>query len=283
MPNRQMVGGELYRYAFQGQEKDPETGKEAFQLRLWDGRIGRWLTTDPMHEFASPYLGMGNNPIVLTDPDGGSTDNEYLIRRDGSKEQIGTRGGDLVDYYSFEFGHQDYGRMFVVNKLFGFSTWTNQFTPVDDYNGFIDDFKSDIFKKSIGQSVDNYRFSTKLELFNSTSIQIDKILFNHGVPGNSLTPSSIDKSEVVGLAFDLGQPIINKVIDNKVNRRVLKFMFKGASETIGLYLSSQSLGGPTPQQYRQGNISFVKTEVNNYFNKNIDFSTYFNIYIGRKF
>jgi len=48
-----------YRYAFQGQEKDSETGKEAFELRIWDARIGRWLTTDPKGEFASPYLGMG--------------------------------------------------------------------------------------------------------------------------------------------------------------------------------------------------------------------------------
>ncbi len=70
MPNRQMIGGELYRYAFQGQEKDPETGKEAFQLRLWDGRIGRWLTTDPAREFASPYVGMGNNPINFIDKRG---------------------------------------------------------------------------------------------------------------------------------------------------------------------------------------------------------------------
>lgn len=74
MPNRQIVNGEPYRYAFQGQEKDPETGKEAFQLRLWDARIGRWLTTDPKGEFHSPYLGMGNNPMRLIDPDGGSTE-----------------------------------------------------------------------------------------------------------------------------------------------------------------------------------------------------------------
>lgn len=69
MPNRNVEGD--YRYAYQGQEKDPETGKEAFELRLWDGRIGRWLTTDPAREFVSPYLGMANNPISLTDPDGG--------------------------------------------------------------------------------------------------------------------------------------------------------------------------------------------------------------------
>ena len=71
MPNRQIVNGEPYRYAFQGQEKDPETGKEAFQLRLWDGRIGRWLTTDPYRQYSSPYVGMGNDPINGIDPDGG--------------------------------------------------------------------------------------------------------------------------------------------------------------------------------------------------------------------
>ena len=70
MPRRGLSGGN-YRYAYQGQEVDPETGKEAFQLRLWDARIGRWLTTDPYGQFASPYLGMGNNPISMTDPDGG--------------------------------------------------------------------------------------------------------------------------------------------------------------------------------------------------------------------
>ena len=70
MPNRQIINGEPYRYAYQGQEKDPETGKEAFQLRLWDARIGRWLTTDPAKQYASPYLGMGNNPMNGIDPDG---------------------------------------------------------------------------------------------------------------------------------------------------------------------------------------------------------------------
>ncbi len=69
LPGRTSSTG--YRYAFQGQELDPETGMEAFQLRLWDGRIGRWLSPDPMGQFDSPYLGMGNNPVNLIDPDGG--------------------------------------------------------------------------------------------------------------------------------------------------------------------------------------------------------------------
>lgn len=60
-----------YRYAFQGQERDPETGMEAFELRLWDNRIGRWLTPDPYGQYHSPYMGMGNNPISMIDLDGG--------------------------------------------------------------------------------------------------------------------------------------------------------------------------------------------------------------------
>jgi RHS repeat-associated protein len=61
----------MYRYAFQGQELDKETGMEAFQLRLWDGRIGRWLSPDPYGQHFSLYLGMGNSPVNTIDPDGG--------------------------------------------------------------------------------------------------------------------------------------------------------------------------------------------------------------------
>ena len=69
MPGK--FGGGNYRYAYQGQEKDDETGFEAFELRQWDGRIGRWMTIDPKRQFASPYVGMGNNPVRKIDPDGG--------------------------------------------------------------------------------------------------------------------------------------------------------------------------------------------------------------------
>ena len=74
MPNKHVQGD--YRYAYQGQEKDPETGMEAFELRLWDGRIGRWLNPDPYGQYSSPYLGMGNNPINGVDPDGGCFDDD---------------------------------------------------------------------------------------------------------------------------------------------------------------------------------------------------------------
>ena len=99
MPKRRW-GANGYRYAYQGQEIDPETGKEAFQLRLWDGRIGRWLTTDPKGEFSSPYLGMGNNPMNKIDPDGGSTSENPIYGSDSKFRGYDSKGvgGEAIIY-----------------------------------------------------------------------------------------------------------------------------------------------------------------------------------------
>ena len=80
MPNRNVEGN--YRYNYQGQELDKETGKVAFELRLYDPRINRWLTTDPKGQYHSPYMGMDNRPHMSIDPDGGSTeiDPNFLIK-----------------------------------------------------------------------------------------------------------------------------------------------------------------------------------------------------------
>ncbi|MCH5718201.1 RHS repeat domain-containing protein [Niabella hibiscisoli] len=76
---RSYTDAQGYRYGYQGKyaEKDPETGWNAFELRMYDSRVGRWLTIDPEGEFLSPYVGMGNNPVNKTDPTGGSTYIEY--------------------------------------------------------------------------------------------------------------------------------------------------------------------------------------------------------------
>jgi len=70
---QQYQGPDGYRYGYQGQyaEKDGETDWNAFELRMYDSRIGRWLSGDPKGQFSSPYMAMGNNPVNGTDPDGG--------------------------------------------------------------------------------------------------------------------------------------------------------------------------------------------------------------------
>lgn len=69
------AGGTGYRYGYQGQyaekDKGDETDWNAFELRMYDARLGRWLSTDPYNQFDSPYTSMGNNPVNGVDPDGG--------------------------------------------------------------------------------------------------------------------------------------------------------------------------------------------------------------------
>ncbi len=76
---------EDYRFGYQGQfaEMDEETGWNAFQLRMYEPVIGRWMVTDPYGQFHSPYLGMGNNPVGGVDPDGGFKEKEWLILKPG--------------------------------------------------------------------------------------------------------------------------------------------------------------------------------------------------------
>ena len=78
MPGRQLNPAN-HRYGYQGEfaEKDRETGFNHFEARLWDSRTGRWMIPDPAGQFHSPYLGMGNSPIIGIDPDGRKSINSY--------------------------------------------------------------------------------------------------------------------------------------------------------------------------------------------------------------
>lgn len=107
MPGRNLTDANQYRYAFQGQEKDPETGKEAFELRLWDSRIGRWLSPDPYGQYFSPYLGMGNNPINGIDPDGGC----FTTDKSGNRIPCPTMdvGSTITGMAGYEWTMQDDG------------------------------------------------------------------------------------------------------------------------------------------------------------------------------
>jgi RHS repeat-associated protein len=60
-------------YLYQGAyaELDDDIGWNDFMLRNYDAQIGRWVQQDPFQQFASPYVGMGADPINNTDPSGG--------------------------------------------------------------------------------------------------------------------------------------------------------------------------------------------------------------------
>jgi RHS repeat-associated protein len=58
----------------QNQEWNDGSGLEEddFNARFYDPQLGRWNTQDPAGQYASPYLGMGNNWMNGVDPNGTS-------------------------------------------------------------------------------------------------------------------------------------------------------------------------------------------------------------------
>ena len=77
MPGRSYVGSNGYRYGFNGKENDNEVKGQGKQLdfgaRMYDPRIGRWLSLDPLqakYPDLSPYNFVDNSPLMFIDPDG---------------------------------------------------------------------------------------------------------------------------------------------------------------------------------------------------------------------
>jgi RHS repeat-associated protein len=66
-----------YRFGFNGKENDNEIQGDGnsydFGARIFDSRLGRWLSLDPLmakYPDISPYVFCVNNPIIFIDPDG---------------------------------------------------------------------------------------------------------------------------------------------------------------------------------------------------------------------
>jgi RHS repeat-associated protein len=71
-----VIGG--YRYSFNGKERDDESFNDAYDFgaRIYDSRLGRWLSLDPLtrlFSYQTPYASFDNNPIYFTDPTGMSS------------------------------------------------------------------------------------------------------------------------------------------------------------------------------------------------------------------
>lgn len=62
-----------YRYGFNGKEDDDEWNKQDYGARIYDPRVGRWLSVDPLvgkYPAHTPFTFVNNNPINTIDPDG---------------------------------------------------------------------------------------------------------------------------------------------------------------------------------------------------------------------
>ncbi|MGC4102989.1 RHS repeat domain-containing protein [Ferruginibacter sp.] len=75
MPGRKFSAGSDYRYGFNGKENDKDAGEgvQDYGMRIYDARLGRFLSVDPLTKkfaFYTPYQFAGNKVIWCIDLDG---------------------------------------------------------------------------------------------------------------------------------------------------------------------------------------------------------------------
>jgi RHS repeat-associated protein len=77
MPGRQASAGDQYSYGYNGMRKDDEIKGQGnsydFGARIYDPRVGRWLTIDPQcrkYPDLNPYNFVSNSPMLFVDPNG---------------------------------------------------------------------------------------------------------------------------------------------------------------------------------------------------------------------
>jgi RHS repeat-associated protein len=73
------LNGADYRYGFNGKEGDDEVkgddNQQDYGMRIYDPRVGRFLSVDPMYNSfsdLSPYLMANNSPMIIRERDGKS-------------------------------------------------------------------------------------------------------------------------------------------------------------------------------------------------------------------
>ena len=98
------------------------------------------MSTDPYGQYASPYLGMGNNPIGIVDPDGGEGNDWYKTEGgdvewfdtsvDGFSDLKGTSWSNIgTELLSFDGINLSYSQQFG-NAIDGYSIKVTDFVAV---------------------------------------------------------------------------------------------------------------------------------------------------------
>ena len=106
-------GGE-YRFGFNGKELDEESETQDYGMRIYDCRLGRFLSVDPLavdYPFYSAFQFSGNTPISAIDLDGleefivvkeftKATDGTTQVLRKSSEREVGWTfyGRDIIGY-----------------------------------------------------------------------------------------------------------------------------------------------------------------------------------------
>jgi RHS repeat-associated protein len=95
-----------YRYGFNGKEKEADGTADHYDFgaRIYDGRLGRWLSRDAKSKetpYNTPYCGFLNDPIIFIDPTGNT---DVYFDKSGKVKEIKDDNG----WHTFWHGTRGY-------------------------------------------------------------------------------------------------------------------------------------------------------------------------------
>ncbi len=154
----------VYRFGFNGQEKDDEWNGQTgstydFGARLYDARIGRWMACDRLavkYPDLSPYNFVGNSPIVAIDPDGEKILIYYEIEEKdehGLNKRVAYEYGSQMEVPDNIFVKKTIASLDEIGSATSISEKFDFLVETQDYN--IEIYKGDYTEASIGLSETN--------------------------------------------------------------------------------------------------------------------------------
>lgn len=152
MPGR-TFSSEGYRYGFNGKENDKETLTQDYGMRIYDSRIAKFLSVDPLtrsYPFYTPYQFAGNKPVAAVDMDG--LEERIVIFNNTNNGKVLTT---TIDYKTLTIKTQVSGSYAMYRKITKeeFMSYKKSY-----FQGFASNekmFSSGYRKYSLGMSGDN--------------------------------------------------------------------------------------------------------------------------------
>ena len=278
-----------YRYGFNGKEMDDQiksiTGSSYdFGARMYDSRVGRFLSTDPLaSSFASnsPYLYANNSPIYFVDEEGKSG---KAYKTNMKNEKTGNPILRVVsNVYIYGEGATEARATALKSEINAqYNNGGNYFTHTDD-NGTVYDvvFEIEVKTKLLGDALNGIREASGSQ-FNSDAKPED----NYYLVGNKNGGSYTIDGNVA--AFGEGSRGGNtgyfdvKELDNKQNTgsHELNHGFGGENHPASPPINDGSdpeISLPSNQQYSDGSTidpskrKVTQSTINNIF-KNVKFN-----------
>jgi RHS repeat-associated protein len=187
---RGFVRDNKYRYGFNGKEKSDEIASDDYDFgaRIYDGRLGRWLSLDPLaakYPSSSPYNFCLNNPTRFIDPDGNSPNDIVYFNREGVETKRVASNTRFETYVEQKSNLPDWlqSALHFLGILYDPAPMPN---IIQNKGGKVNDpTTSAAFQKY------DYQIAASTFLFNQKKNMGDLLLVTDGKPSETLPASTV--------------------------------------------------------------------------------------------